>query len=42
MMSRDRYSPIIDLIESGDLSAAVTVVNEHMSTAADHFAHVPS
>jgi DNA-binding GntR family transcriptional regulator len=42
MMSRDRHELIIDAIESGDLSAAVTVVNQHMSAAADHFTHVPS
>ena len=42
MMSRDRHELIIDAIESGDLAAAVIVVNEHMSAAADHFARVPS
>jgi DNA-binding GntR family transcriptional regulator len=42
MMSRDRHELIIDAIESGDLSAAVAVVNEHMSAAADHFALVSS
>jgi len=39
MMSRDRHELIIDAIESGDLSSAVTAVIEHMSAAADHFAH---
>jgi DNA-binding GntR family transcriptional regulator len=39
MMSQDRHSPIIDAIESGELSAAVTVIDEHMSDAASHFAH---
>ena len=39
MMSRDRHSPIIDAIERGDLAAAVSVVDEHMSTAAGHYAH---
>jgi DNA-binding GntR family transcriptional regulator len=42
MMSNDRHSPIIDAIESGDLPAAVGVVEEHMSTAASHFAHSAS
>lgn len=42
MMSRDRHELIVDAIEGGDLSAAVTVVNEHMSAAADHFALVSS
>jgi DNA-binding GntR family transcriptional regulator len=41
MMSRDRHELIIDAIESGDLPAAVTVVIEHMSAAADFFAHAP-
>ena len=39
MMSQDRHSPIIDAIESGELSAAVIVIDEHMSDAASHFAH---
>ena len=38
MMSLDRYSPIIDAIEMGDVSAAVAVVEEHMAAAAEHFA----
>ena len=38
MMSPCRHELIIDAIENGDLSAAVAVVNEHMSAAADHFA----
>ena len=41
MMSRDQYSPIIDPSESGDLFAAVTIVNEHTSIT-DHFTHVLS
>jgi DNA-binding GntR family transcriptional regulator len=39
MMSQDRHSPIVDAIESGELSTAVTVIDEHMSDAASHFAH---
>jgi DNA-binding GntR family transcriptional regulator len=42
MMSKDRHSPIIDAIESGELSAAVSVVDEHMSAAASHFEHPES
>jgi len=38
MMSKDRHAPIVDAIESGDLAAAVSVVEEHMSAAASHFA----
>jgi DNA-binding GntR family transcriptional regulator len=39
MMSRARHELIIDAIASGELSAAVGVVDEHMSAAADHFAY---
>jgi DNA-binding GntR family transcriptional regulator len=42
MMSQDRHSPIVDAIESGNLAAAVSVVEEHMASAADHFAHAGS
>jgi DNA-binding GntR family transcriptional regulator len=42
MMSQDRHVLIIDAIESGDLSIAVSAVDEHMSAAADHFARVSS
>ena len=42
MMSRDRHSPIIDAIDNGDVSAALSVVDEHMSAAAGHFAHPQS
>jgi DNA-binding GntR family transcriptional regulator len=42
MMSQDRHVFIIDAIESGDLSIAVSAVDEHMSAAADHFARVSS
>ena len=33
------HSPIIDAIEKGELSAAVSIVDEHMSAAASHFEH---
>jgi DNA-binding GntR family transcriptional regulator len=39
MMSRDRHSLIVDAIAAGDVAAALAVVEEHMTTAADHFAH---
>jgi len=38
MMTGDRHAPIVDAIEQGDLEAAVSVVQEHMAAAADHFA----
>jgi DNA-binding GntR family transcriptional regulator len=38
MMARDRHVPIVEAIERGDVEAAVRVVDEHMSAAADHFA----
>jgi len=38
MMSEDRHRPIIDAIESGDVSSAVRVLEEHMAVAADHLA----
>jgi DNA-binding FadR family transcriptional regulator len=38
MMSLDRYSPIVDAIEKGDVPAAVAVVEEHTAAAAEHFA----
>ena len=38
MMARDRHAPIVDAIERGDVDAAVRVVDEHMSAAAEHFA----
>jgi DNA-binding GntR family transcriptional regulator len=38
MMSRDRHSSIIDAIESGDVAAALRVVEKHMTAAAGHFA----
>jgi DNA-binding GntR family transcriptional regulator len=38
MMTGDRHAPIVDAIESGDLETAVSVVQEHMAAAADHFA----
>ena len=38
MMARDRHAPIVDAIERGDIDAAVRVVDEHMTAAAQHFA----
>jgi DNA-binding GntR family transcriptional regulator len=38
MMARDRHAPIVEAIERGDVDAAVQVVDEHMTAAAEHFA----
>jgi len=38
MMARDRHAPIVDAIEQADVAAAVAVVEEHMASAAEHFA----
>ena len=38
MMARDRHLPIVEAIERGDVEAAVRVVEEHMTAAAEHFA----
>ena len=38
MMARDRHVPIVEAIEQGDVDAAVQVVDEHMTAAAEHFA----
>ena len=38
MMSRDRHALIADAIESGDVPAAVKVVEQHMATAAEQYA----
>jgi DNA-binding GntR family transcriptional regulator len=38
MMSRDRHSPIVDAIESGDVPAAARVVEQHMAAAAAQYA----
>jgi DNA-binding GntR family transcriptional regulator len=42
MMARDRHAPIVDAIERGDVAAAVRVVDEHMTAAAEHFAQATS
>jgi DNA-binding GntR family transcriptional regulator len=42
MMARDRHAPIVDAIERGDVAAAVQVVDEHMTAAAEHFAQATS
>jgi DNA-binding GntR family transcriptional regulator len=38
MMSRDRHRPIVEAIESGDVDAAVGVVEQHMAFAAEQYA----
>jgi DNA-binding GntR family transcriptional regulator len=38
MMSRDHHAPIVEAIDSGDIPAAIAVVEEHMARAADQFA----
>lgn len=41
MMARDRHAPIVDAIEQADMTAALRVVDEHMSSAAERFAQLP-
>ena len=38
MMSRDRHLPVVQAIESGDIDAAVSVVEQHMAFAAEQYA----
>jgi DNA-binding GntR family transcriptional regulator len=38
MMSRDRHLPVVEAIESGDIDAAVGVVEQHMAFAAEQYA----
>ena len=38
IMSQDRHSPIVDAIASGDVQAALDVVEQHMAGAADLYA----
>lgn len=38
MMARDRHATIVDAIERADVDAAVQIVEEHMASAAEHFA----
>jgi DNA-binding GntR family transcriptional regulator len=38
MMARDRHTPIVDAIERADVNAALQIVEEHMASAAEHFA----
>ena len=38
MMARDRHALIVDAIDRADGAAAVRVVEEHMTAAAEHFA----
>jgi DNA-binding GntR family transcriptional regulator len=41
MMAHDRHAPIVDAIERGDVPAARRVVEDHMASAAEHFAQLP-
>ena len=38
MMARNRHAPIVEAIERGDVDAAMRVVDEHMTAAAERFA----
>jgi DNA-binding GntR family transcriptional regulator len=38
MMARDRHAPIVDAIEQADVETALQIVEEHMASAAEHFA----
>jgi DNA-binding GntR family transcriptional regulator len=38
MMARDRHLPVVEAIERGNVSAAVRVVEEHMTAAAEQYA----
>jgi DNA-binding GntR family transcriptional regulator len=38
MMSRDRHLPVVEAIESGDVDAAVGVLEQHMAFAAEQYA----
>ena len=38
MMSRDRHLPIVEAIESGNVDAAVGVLEQHMASAAEQYA----
>ncbi len=38
MMARDRHATIVDAIERADVEAAVQIVEDHMASAAEHFA----
>lgn len=42
MMTGDRHAPIVEAIEAGDRETAVSVVQQHMAAAADHFAAEPA
>jgi len=41
MMARDRHAPIVEAIERADVAAALHIVDEHMASAAEHFAESP-
>jgi DNA-binding GntR family transcriptional regulator len=38
LMSRDRHLPVVEAIESGDVDAAVGVLEQHMAFAAEQYA----
>ncbi|MFD2093292.1 GntR family transcriptional regulator [Blastococcus deserti] len=38
MMARSRHATIVDAVERADVDAAVQIVEEHMASAAEHFA----
>lgn len=38
MMARDRHAPVVDAIERADVDAALRIVEEHMTSAAERFA----
>lgn len=38
MMAPDRHAPILEAIEKGDVAAAMTVVEQHMASAAEQYA----
>jgi len=42
MMTPGRHVAIIEAIEAGDVPRAITVVDEHMAAAADHFVGAPT
>ena len=39
MMARDRHALIVDALERADVPAALRVVDDHMASAAEHFAN---
>ena len=41
MMAHDRHAPIVDAVEQADAAAAVAVIEEHMTAAAERFTQDP-